>query len=631
MKNKATKSLRLTRFLLGTLTSALLLTQASISLADVAPITTQGNKLLFGGQPGSISGNSLFWSNNGWGGEKYYNAATVSWLKSDWNSKLVRAAMGVEDGGGYLKDPAGNKAKVRRVVDAAIANDMYVIIDWHSHKAENFRGQAVEFFREMAQTYGKNNHVIYEVYNEPLNVSWSSTIKPYAEAVIDAIRAVDPDNLIIVGTPNWSQDVDQAANNPITGRGNIAYTLHFYSNGHRQWLRDKASYALSRGIPLFVTEWGSVEPSGNGNVDANETWAWVDFMKANGISNANWSINDKAEGASALTSGASGNGGWAKNQLTASGALAKDITYSWPALAGGSGGSGGSGGTGGTGGTGNCVETGLNTLIQAEDYCQMSGIQTENTSDAGGGKNVGWIDLNDWATYSANVPSAGSYKISYRVASKTETGHIQLESAGGTQTYGTLQFAPTGDWQSWTTVSHTVTLPAGKQTIGIKALSGGWNINWIKIEATGSNSSSSSSSSSSGGTLTQVAIQQAESYSYMSGIQTESTSDAGGGQNVGWIDSGDWLSYVNTPINIPSTGTYEIEYRVASQSARGSLNLEEAGGVVHGTINFPATGGWQTWASVKHRVTLTAGSHKFGLKANSSGFNINWFKISKVN
>ena len=106
MKNKATKSLRLTRFLLGTLTSALLLTQASISLADVAPITTQGNKLLFGGQPGSISGNSLFWSNNGWGGEKYYNAATVSWLKSDWNSKLVRAAMGVEDGKPYLTTSA---------------------------------------------------------------------------------------------------------------------------------------------------------------------------------------------------------------------------------------------------------------------------------------------------------------------------------------------------------------------------------------------------------------------------------------------------------------------------------------------------------------------------------------------
>ncbi|MBU0538595.1 MAG: glycoside hydrolase family 5 protein, partial [Gammaproteobacteria bacterium] len=241
---------RFNHYLLGCITGALLLGHTAISQADVAPITTQGNKVLFGGQPGSISGNSLFWSNNGWGGEKYYTPGTVSWLKSDWNSKLVRAAMGVEDGGGYLEDPAGNKAKVKRIVDAAIANDMYVIIDWHSHHAENYRNQAVDFFREMAQTYGQNNHVIYEIYNEPLAVSWGGTIKPYAEAVINAIRAVDPDNLIIVGTPNWSQDVDQAANNPITGKGNIAYTLHFYANGHRQSLRDKASYALSRGIPL---------------------------------------------------------------------------------------------------------------------------------------------------------------------------------------------------------------------------------------------------------------------------------------------------------------------------------------------------------------------------------------------
>ena len=92
---------------------------------------------------------------------------------------------------------------------------MYVIIDWHSHHAEQYRDQAVAFFREMAQTYGHHNHVIYEVYNEPLQVSWSGVIKPYATAVINAIRAVDPDNLIIVGTPTWSQDVDQAANDRI--------------------------------------------------------------------------------------------------------------------------------------------------------------------------------------------------------------------------------------------------------------------------------------------------------------------------------------------------------------------------------------------------------------------------------
>lgn len=99
------------------------------AFADVAPLTVDGNKILSGGQQASFAGNSLFWSNNGWGGEKYYTAGTVEWLKQDWGSNLVRAAMGVDENGGYLEDPAGNKAKVTTVVDAAIANDMYVIID----------------------------------------------------------------------------------------------------------------------------------------------------------------------------------------------------------------------------------------------------------------------------------------------------------------------------------------------------------------------------------------------------------------------------------------------------------------------------------------------------------------------
>ena len=308
-----------------------LLAQIGHAAAAVAPITTSGNKVLFGGQQGSISGNSLFWSNTGWGGEKYYTGQTVSWLKSDWKSNLVRASMGVDDEGGYLTD-SSNKTRVTTVVDAAIANDMYAIIDWHSHHAEQYQSQSIAFFKEMATKYGNSNNVIYEIYNEPLQISWSGVIKPYAQAVIAAIRAIDPDNLIIVGTPSWSQDVDVAANDPITGYANIAYTLHFYAGTHGQYLRDKASTALSRGIPLFVTEWGSVGASGDGAVATSETNAWVSFMKANNISNANWALNDKAEGASSLVPGASANGGWSSSQLTASGALTKSIVSGWPAL-----------------------------------------------------------------------------------------------------------------------------------------------------------------------------------------------------------------------------------------------------------------------------------------------------------
>ncbi|MDP6032234.1 MAG: glycoside hydrolase family 5 protein, partial [Candidatus Marinimicrobia bacterium] len=178
-------------------------------------------------EPVCFAGNSFFWSNDNWGGERYYTPEVVSWLKLDWKTTIVRAAMGVEDPGGYLDNNVSNKNRVVTIVDAAIDEGLYVIIDWHSHHAEDNTNEAVTFFEEMADLYGEYDNVIYEIYNEPLDVSWSATIKPYADSVISAIRAIDPDNLIVVGTPEWSQRVDLAAADPITNYSNIAYTLHF--------------------------------------------------------------------------------------------------------------------------------------------------------------------------------------------------------------------------------------------------------------------------------------------------------------------------------------------------------------------------------------------------------------------
>ncbi len=311
----------------------------SDNIVGTPPITTSGNQVLFGGQPGSIAGMSFFWSNYMEEGGKFYTQGVVETLKSDWGAKLVRAVMGVEVEDGYLDDATGNLNRIKTVVDAAIANDMYVIIDWHTHNAEDYQSQAIAFFKEMATTYGTNNNVIYEVYNEPdcptgtamcgwdNKTSWSA-IKAYAEPVIAAIRSIDPDNLIIVGTPFYSQFVDEASENPINDV-NVAYTLHFYAVDHKEDLRNRARTALKNGIPLFVTEWGTVEADGDGDLDVAESDAWLQFLYENNISHANWSISDKVEGASILKPNANATNGWQDGDLTATGLYVKEKIRNW--------------------------------------------------------------------------------------------------------------------------------------------------------------------------------------------------------------------------------------------------------------------------------------------------------------
>ena len=219
-------------------------------------------------------------------------------------------------------------------------------------------------------------------------------------------------------------------------------------------------------------------------------------------------------------------------------------------------------------------------------------------------------------TYSVELPSAGSYKVSYRVASTSASGQIQLEQGGGAPVFGNLGVPNTSGWQTWSTISHNVQLNAGKQNLAILAKSGGFNLNWIKIE---------SNSSVPGATTI-----EAESFLQASGVQTQASADVGGGLNVGYIDAGDWMSYPS--VNLASSGDYLVEYRVASLAGGGSLALEEAGGSpVYGVVNIGATGGWQNWTTIRHKVKLNAGAHRFGIKANAGGWNLNWFRISKIN
>jgi endoglucanase len=301
--------------------------QAATPVSAHGALSVEGTHIVDAhGRPVALSGVSFFWDNTGWGQERFYNAGAVKTFARDWHASLIRAAMGVDAKGGYLDDAKDNAARVDTLVRAAIKEGVYVIIDWHSHHAHDKPEAAVAFFTKMAGKYGKYPNVIYELYNEPLNTAdWHGQVKPYAETVIDAIRKVDPHNLIVVGSPAWDQDVDVAAADPITGRANIVYSLHFYAGTHKDALRAKAAKAIALGAPLFVSEWGSVNADGGGAVDTAETAKWQQFMADNCLSQANWAVSDKKEGAAMFKPGTRADGHWTDADLTPSGQLTRDI------------------------------------------------------------------------------------------------------------------------------------------------------------------------------------------------------------------------------------------------------------------------------------------------------------------
>lgn len=272
------------------------------------------------GEKVQLKGMSLAWS-IWW--PQFYNEATVEGIKNYCHSNVVRAPLAIEtNDGGYLTDPEGQMQLIVDVIEAAIKNDIYVIVDWHEEKADTHLEQAVDFFDKISKQYGSYPNIIYETFNEPTTQSWSDVLKPYHEAVIKAIRANDPDNVIIVGTPTWSQSVDQAAADPITDQKNIMYSLHFYAGTHKQWLRDTAQSALDSGIGIFVNEYGTVNADASAPVDLDESKLWWAWLDENNISYVNYDVTDKDEGASALIPGTTAENVCKEEYLTESGRLA---------------------------------------------------------------------------------------------------------------------------------------------------------------------------------------------------------------------------------------------------------------------------------------------------------------------
>jgi len=252
---------------------------------------------------------------------RFYTAGAVNELVKEWKSTVIRASLGIEPPRGYKQDSATQMQLIKTVIDAAIKEDVYVIIDWHSHNIN--LEESKSFFSTIAKTYYKYPNIIYEIFNEPDHETWPE-VKKYSEEVIKVIRAIDKDNIILVGSPRWDQEVQLPAADPIKGFENLMYTMHFYAGTHKQWLRDRTGESIKKGLPIFVSECAGMEATGDGPIDHTEWKKFKDWMDENKISWAAWSLSDKNETCSVLNPSANSNGGWKDEDIKEWGQITKE-------------------------------------------------------------------------------------------------------------------------------------------------------------------------------------------------------------------------------------------------------------------------------------------------------------------
>lgn len=262
-------------------------------------ISTKTNKQVM------LRGMSLFWADAV--GSQYYSENVIAWAAQTLGIDVFRFAMGIEsydsDGGNsekgkilasysYKSSPDVKIEQLDRMVKAAIENDIYIIVDWHSHRAEQEQSIANDFFGKMATKYKDVPNIIWEVYNEPVNTDMG-TIASYANTVIGTIRKNGSKNLALVGTPKWSQMGSCGGVN----QPNVGYVFHFYAASHSvNSYSGNVDNCMKGGNAVFVTEWGATSADGSGTVNTSEAGSWTSYMERNKISNCNWSLRHATVG-----------------------------------------------------------------------------------------------------------------------------------------------------------------------------------------------------------------------------------------------------------------------------------------------------------------------------------------------
>ncbi len=302
--------------------------------ADVAYPSTHGALKVMGSQLCDAEGNpvilrGLSTHGIGWFPD-YVNEAAFKDFHEDWKCNVIRLAMYTADYNGYCEggDTDALKELIRNGVKYATDNDMYVIVDWHvlnDSTPQKYKSEAKDFFKEMSAEFKEHNNVIYEICNEPCNDTPWSDIKSYAEEVIPVIRENDSDAIIIVGTPNWSQNVGDAVKDPIRGQENIMYALHFYAATHGDWLRNNMKSAIKAGLPIFVSEYGLCDSACEKGVEQKQSESWIDVMNRYGVSHCAWNISNKDETTAIFKADCDKLSGWTTDDLTENGKWLYDM------------------------------------------------------------------------------------------------------------------------------------------------------------------------------------------------------------------------------------------------------------------------------------------------------------------
>jgi Carbohydrate binding module (family 6)/Protein of unknown function (DUF1573) len=272
---------------------------------------------------------------------------------------------------------------------------------------------------------------------------------------------------------------------------------------------------------------------------------------------------------------------------------------------------------------------------------RSDGVDLEPATAPATGNDLGWTAAGQWFRYTVNVATAGTYKVSFLVAGNVAvTDAFHLSNSAGTNLTGSVAVPATGGWQAWKTVTATVTLPAGTQTLTLNEDNAGWNIDSVALAASGGGGGGGEAPF--GGTPAAVpGTAMAENYDtggqgvaynvtavngtangYRSdGVDLEPATAPATGNDLGWTAAGQWFKYT---VNVSTAGTYTVSFLVAGNVAvTDAFHLSNSAGTnLTGSVAVPATGGWQAWKTVTATVTLPAGTQTLTLNEDNAGWNI---------